>query len=74
MTDEFRMIKGYEGRYWISPFGRVRNQHGRILTPIDLGGGVKAVDLYGHGVRDRKLINVLLTETYPELLEEYNGE
>lgn len=69
MTDEFRMIKGYEGKYWISPFGAIRNKHGKILSQIDLGGGIKAIDLYGQGIRDRKLINVLLIETYPELFE-----
>lgn len=67
MIDNFRMIKGYEGKYWISPFGDIRNKRGRILTPIDLGGGVKAIDLYGQGIRDRQLINVLLMENYPEL-------
>lgn len=63
------MIKGYEGSYWIDPFGNVKNKHGRILKPVDLGGGVKAIDLYGNGLRERKLIRVLQCETYPELFE-----
>lgn len=69
MTDKFRMIKGYEGSYWIDPFGNVKNKKGKVLKPIDLGGGVKAIDLYGQGLRDRKLITVLLMETFPELFE-----
>lgn len=71
MVDDWRMIRGYEGKYWISPYGAIKNQRGKILNPIDLGGGIKAIDLYGQGLRDRKLINMLLLESFPEL---FGGE
>lgn len=70
MENDYRMIPGYEGLYWLDRFGNIKNRHGRQLKPIDLGGGVKAIDLYGKGMRDRKLIKVLLVETYPELFED----
>lgn len=70
MMGNFKMIKGYEGSYWIDPYGNIKNKKGKILKPIDLGGGVKAIDLYGQGLRERKLISVLLAETYPELFNE----
>ncbi len=74
MTDEWRMVEGYEGKYWINPFGLIRNQHGKILSPIDLGGGVKAIDLYGEGLRERYLVKALLVENYPELFEEKKND
>lgn len=69
MIDNWRMIKGYEGSYWISCFGDIKNKRGRILTPIILNGGIKVIDLYGEGLRERKLIDVLLRENYPELFK-----
>lgn len=71
---EYRMIKGYEGRYWIDQQGHIKNRHGRLLSTLDLGGGVRAIDLYGQGVRDRKLINVLLLEAFPEINKESKDE
>lgn len=61
----WKMIKGYEGKYWLNPEGEVKNSRGLILKPIDLGHGMKAVDLYGNGLRTRKLITELLVENYP---------
>ena len=68
-NNQFRMIKGYEGKYWIDPFGNIKNKQGKLMKAIDLGGGVKAIDLYGQGLRDRKLIQVLLVENFPELFD-----
>lgn len=63
----FKMMKGYEGKYWINQNGDVKNFAGKTLKPIILSGGVKAIDLYGDGLRERHLIGVLLQENYPEL-------
>lgn len=64
------MMKGYEGKYWINQNGDVKNFTGKTLKPIILSGGVKAVDLYGDGLRERHLISVLLQDNFPELCKE----
>lgn len=64
------MMKGYEGKYWINQSGDVKNFTGKTLKPIILSGGVKAVDLYGDGLRERHLISVLLQDNFPELCKE----
>ncbi len=64
------MVKGFEGKYWVNPNGDVRNSRGLILKPIELGNGMRAVDLYGNGLRTRRLITELLVETFPELNKE----
>lgn len=64
------MMKGYEGKYWINQSGEVKNFTGKTLKPIILSGGVKAVDLYGDGLRERHLISVLLQDNFPELCKE----
>lgn len=66
----WRMVKGYEGKYWLSPDGEVKNSRGLILKPIDLGHDMKVVELYGNGLRTRKLITELLAENYPEYSKE----
>lgn len=45
--EEWRSVKGYEGLYEVSSYGRVRNSHGVIIKPHDNGNGVLVVDLYG---------------------------
>lgn len=64
------MMKGYEGKYWINQSGEVKNFTGKTIKPIILSGGVKAVDLYGDGLRERHLISVLLQDNFPELCKE----
>ena len=70
----FKMMKGYEGKYWFSQSGEVRNFMGKTLKPIILSGGVKAVDLYGDGLRERHLISVLLQDNFPELYKEEEND
>ena len=64
------MMKGYEGKYWINQNGDVKNFAGKTLKPIILSGGVKAIDLYGDGLRERHLISILLQDNFPELYKE----
>lgn len=66
----WKMVKGYEGKYWLNQSGEVKNFTGKILKPIILSGGVKAIDLYGDGLRERHLISVLLQDNFPELCKE----
>lgn len=63
----WRPIVGYEGNYWIDSHGNIKNKQGKLLKPIDCGGGVKKIDLYGKGQRERKLVHTLVIEAFPEM-------
>lgn len=38
MKEEWKEVNGYEGLYWISNLGRIKNKHGRILKPATRNG------------------------------------
>lgn len=83
--EEWRDIKGYEGRYQVSSHGNVRSlprkgEHCKRTEPIimrlsDQKGGYKGVTLYENGERKRKLIHRLVAEAFlpnPECKPEVN--
>lgn len=70
----WRPIKGFEGLYWISAEGSVKNKRGKILTPTLLPDGMRVVGLYGNGQREQKPVKTLMIESFPELFEEEENE
>ena len=69
--EEFRDIKGYEGKYQISNFGRVKSlkdSHGgyreRILNPIEHSQGYLTVILYKNGKIKNYKIHRLVAEVF----------
>ena len=75
MTEEWRAVVGYEGRYEVSSLGRVRSLDrtakirggsfrtvkGRVLKPLNHTCGYLAVGL---GRRNQKLIHILVAEAF----------
>lgn len=64
MTEEWRTIDGYDGKYEVSNFGNVKNaKTGKILKPINNGKGYLRVNLCNNGVR-KWLVHRLVLETF----------
>lgn len=66
MTEIFKSIKGYEKRYEVSNFGRVKNlRTGKIMKPEITNNGYCRVDLYDdNGKHKHKLIHRLVLEAF----------
>lgn len=63
MARQWTPIPGYEGVYWITPQGEVKNASGQIRTPIGTYKG-GWLDLRNNGQRERVPVQELLTRTY----------
>ena len=76
--EEWRVISGTHGDYWVSSLGRVMSKkHGstRILKPVRVGKGYLVVDLSMHNIRTKGLIHRLVAEAFipnPDNLPEVN--
>ena len=68
MTEEWKWIKGYEGLYQISNFGRVKSFHkkidGEIRSVKHSGGWYLTIPLRGNGVRCTARIHRLVYKTF----------
>lgn len=63
MIEEWRLIPGYDGRYEISNYGKVRNiskRHPRELKPVVTPHGHYVVKLYLFGFGTTKRLHVLV--------------
>ena len=56
-------IKDFEGLYWISNLGRVKNKHGKILKP-EIRNGYYSVDLVKNKKRYKCRIHRLVAEAF----------
>lgn len=63
--EDWRMVKDFEGFYWINPIGQVKNKNGKILKHYYVDG-IEFVILYGLGLRQEYPINLLLVMNFPE--------
>ena len=70
MSEIWRPIPNYEGYYWISNMGQVRNAYGKILSRVDCGGGILKVKLQARGQREERYISSLMAEIFPDLVDE----
>lgn len=69
MSEVWRPVKGYEGKYEVSSEGRVRSLDrgkvpGRMLSLRNEGHGYKQVALYDEGKRVDKRVHVLVAEAF----------
>lgn len=70
--EEWKEIRGYEGRYWISNMGRVLSKRGRnykLLKPIMNWGGYLSVNLCKNYSRKQVLIHRIVVSHF---IKEYN--
>ncbi len=56
-------VKSYEGLYWVSSQGRIKNRHGRVLIP-EIRSGYYSVDLCKDGKRKKQRIHRLVAEAF----------
>ena len=61
--EKWKEIKDYEGLYWISDQGQVKNRHGRILIP-EIRNGYYSVDLCKDGKRKKHRVHRLAAEAF----------
>lgn len=54
MTEQWKDVPGYEGRYQVSDHGRVRNGVGHVLATNEQNSGYLIVHLYSGGRATRK--------------------
>lgn len=57
MNEIWLPLKGYEGVYWVSSLGRVRNARHRILKPI-LVNDIMKYDLRNNGQRTLREVTI----------------
>lgn len=69
MTEKWRSIPGYEGYYWLSNYGRVKNSQGKILSRVNCGNGLYKVKLQAKGQREERYVSSLMAEIFPEYTE-----
>lgn len=70
MSVVWRPIPNYEGFYWVSNMGQVKNANGKMLSRIDCGGGILKVKLQARGQRDEIYLSTLMVQVFPELMKE----
>lgn len=63
-TEWWKPVAGYEGIYWISSWGRVKNRHGRILRNIIHKNGYLFVSLYKNGKGKHFFVHRLVAEAF----------
>ena len=65
MTGEiWKDIPGYEGKYFVSSLGRLRNQDGRIMKPMLCTNGYLSACLWLHNKQRKMLIHRLVAEAF----------
>jgi hypothetical protein len=60
MTEVWRDIPGYEGRYQVSDLGNVRNRYGRVMRPQKINSGYLVVHLCVDRCRKIALVHRLV--------------
>ena len=63
MEEIWKEIKDYEGLYWVSNLGHVKNKHNKILVP-EIRNSYYSVNLSKNGVRTHKRIHRLVAEAF----------
>lgn len=61
---EWLPIPGYEGVYWMTRAGDIRNARGHILTAIEDEALGLRVDLRNNGQRSRVFVEDLIVKTF----------
>lgn len=63
MKEIWKEVKDYEGLYWVSDQGRVKNRHNRILKP-EIRQGYYSVDLMKKSERKKCRIHRLVAQAF----------
>lgn len=71
--EEWRDIPGYEGKYWVSSYGRIRNKN-KIMKPMICSNGYLSACLWKNNVQKKVLLHRLVAivfvpnpSNYPEV-------
>lgn len=57
-------IRGFEGYYWVSRGGRIKNRKGHVLISQSNGTGYLRVDLRAKGQREQRYVHRLVAEAF----------
>ena len=63
MKEIWENIAGFDGKYQVSTWGRIRSASG-ILKPYQNAKGYLKIDLYKNGVRYKKRVHRLVASTF----------
>lgn len=62
--EEWTVMKGYEGVYWITKKGEIRNARHKKLQPFFNPEGVKLIELRNNGQREIVPVDYLVYSTF----------
>jgi len=65
-TEIWKPIINYEGLYWASNFGNIRNRHGRILIQGINKNGYKIIGLSKNGVKKTLKVHKIIAKLFVE--------
>ena len=72
--ESWKEVNGYEGLYWVSTQGHVKNRHGRVLIP-EIRNSYYSVDFFKDGKRRKYRIHRLVAQAFipnPDNLPQVN--
>lgn len=64
MTEKWKAIEGYDGRYEVSNFGNVRNSDGAVMYQETHHKGYKRVSFHYNGKRKHHKVHRLVAEAF----------
>lgn len=64
LEEEWRPIKDYEKRYWVSNLGQIKNKKGKILKPSETKDGYLRVKLWNGEQYKSRMIHCLVAEAF----------
>lgn len=64
MQEIWKEIPGYEGRYFVSTWGNVKNQNGALMKPFTNEKGYLKVQLKIYGKKKNLRVNRLVAEAF----------
>ena len=73
-NEEWKSVKGYEGIYKVSNYGRVKNNRNKILKTYTINSGYECIKFTVNGIRKSFLIHRLVLETFKPNDDMYKKE
>ena len=60
----WKPVTGYEGIYWVSPQGKIKNKLGKILNTFLINSGYECISLYLNGKKSNLLVHRIVAREF----------